>query len=604
MPGPRSVLEARDQVLSEGVVPDSLAGVVRPDILQSWRRSLISGAHPEQASLQYCGDAAVRTRLLEAAEPVLSGLADQMGGLEGGLLLADREANIVRRWVADPALRSLLDRINSDVGFNVGEDSIGTNGVGTVIESGTAVQISGPEHLALALSRFTCVGVPVLHPVTRRLEGIITLSCRAEAGNPLLTPLMTSTARDIERRLLDQASVRERRLLDAYVFATSAWRGPVAVVGRDLLIAGPQVTELLGDVDQATLWEYVRSAAVGSRDVPGGFAPERFGIVRCKPVENERAVIGAVVEFDLERRGPRERSGAGAAPVASAAIPLAMPGRSTALAATVSRTTRLVVNGAPIVVVGEPGVGKYTLATAALTAAGVADDRRAIVDAAESAVDPAALVEALGSALDGDPSALLIRHLEAAGPEAAAAAAAFLERRSVDPGLPQVIATLTPADPYGDPVSPGLRRLVDTLGASMVTVPPLRERREDIGEAAAARLTALRGPSATIAPAALRTLMRAPWPGNLRQLDGVVRAAVERAPAKEIRLEDLPQELQVHATRRDLSAIEELEYRAIVDALARHGGNKQAAAQAVGLSRSTLYRKLRAYRIDADRQYF
>ena len=82
-----------------------------------------------------------------------------------------------------------------------------------------AMQISGPEHLADALRPFTCVGVPVHHPITRRLEGVITLSCRATSGNPLLTPLMTSTAQEVESRLLAQATTSERQLLDAYLVA-------------------------------------------------------------------------------------------------------------------------------------------------------------------------------------------------------------------------------------------------------------------------------------------------------------------------------------------------------------------------------------------------
>ncbi len=50
--------------------------------------------------------------------------------------------------------------------------------------------------------------------------------------------------------------------------------------------------------------------------------------------------------------------------------------------------------------------------------------------------------------------------------------------------------------------------------------------------------------------------------------------------------------------------MEELELGAILGALKQHNGNKVAAAQSIGISRSTLYRKLQAYRLDPDKQYF
>ena len=104
--------------------------------------------------------------------------------------------------------------------------------------------------------------------------------------------------------------------------------------------------------------------------------------------------------------------------------------------------------------------------------------------------------------------------------------------------------------------------------------------------------------------AALRCLMRAPWPGNLRQLDATIRGLLSTSIGPEITPEALPLELQGTSRKRDLSAIEELELSAILSALKQHNGNKVAAAQSIGISRSTLYRKLQAYRLDPDKQYF
>ncbi|MDT4944478.1 MAG: sigma-54 dependent transcriptional regulator, acetoin dehydrogenase operon transcriptional, partial [Pseudonocardiales bacterium] len=148
-------------------------------------------------------------------------------------------------------------------------------------------------------------------------------------------------------------------------------------------------------------------------------------------------------------------------------------------------------------------------------------------------------------------------------------------------------------------------RLIDLIAAGRVVIPPLRDRREDISEAAAEMVTT-HGNDRTvrISPAAMRTLMRAPWPGNLRQLETTIRGVLATTSNYEVGPADLPAQLLTHAHRRQLSPMEELELNAILDALQRHHGNKLAAANAIGISRSTLYRKLRSYHVDPDRMYF
>jgi transcriptional regulator of acetoin/glycerol metabolism len=163
------------------------------------------------------------------------------------------------------------------------------------------------------------------------------------------------------------------------------------------------------------------------------------------------------------------------------------------------------------------------------------------------------------------------------------------------------VATLTTTGAH----PAGLRRMVDTVGVGRVTLPPLRDRHEDIAPTAVALLDKHRGVKQLhFSSSTLRCLMRAPWPGNLRQMDATIRGLLSTAIGPEIRPEALPLELQGNSRKRDLSAIEELELSAILNALKQHNGNKVAAAQSIGISRSTLYRKLQAYRLDPDKQYF
>jgi transcriptional regulator of acetoin/glycerol metabolism len=301
------------------------------------------------------------------------------------------------------------------------------------------------------------------------------------------------------------------------------------------------------------------------------------------------------VELQVDRPVPVVDSAA-AAPIR----PVSLPGKSPAVAQAIAHATRLAARSVPMLIEGEPGVGKFALARAVLASARVDPGRTVVLDASSAATERG-FVTLLLRELEQEPDALLLRRVEALSPEQATATAGILELLEEQPHAPRVVATMTTtAEPH-----PGLRRLVDTVGVGRVTLPPLRDRHEDIAPTAVAILDKHRGPKQLrFSSAALRLLMRAPWPGNLRQLDSTIRGLLSTCIGPEIRPDDLPLDLQGNSRKRDLSAIEELELSAILNALRQHNGNKVAAAHAIGISRSTLYRKLQAYRLDPDKQYF
>jgi transcriptional regulator of acetoin/glycerol metabolism len=100
----------------------------------------------------------------------------------------------------------------------------------------------------------------------------------------------------------------------------------------------------------------------------------------------------------------------------------------------------------------------------------------------------------------------------------------------------------------------------------------------------------------TLSPAAINQLMRLPWAGNVTHLRMVLTDVARRRRSGAVELEDLPAECHA-TTRRHLTRMEALERDAIVEALAAHNGDKTAAAGALGMSRATIYRKIRDYGI-------
>jgi len=131
-------------------------------------------------------------------------------------------------------------------------------------------------------------------------------------------------------------------------------------------------------------------------------------------------------------------------------------------------------------------------------------------------------------------------------------------------------------------------------------LPPLRERREDIPPLAMHFLrrhaSRYRKQLTAFDAGAMQMLLSHPWPGNIRELDHAVERAVLLAQTDQIRIHDLALRGSTSAAPRleDLT-LEEVERLLIQKALSRYEGNVSRAAQALGLSRSALYRRIAAY---------
>jgi len=151
-------------------------------------------------------------------------------------------------------------------------------------------------------------------------------------------------------------------------------------------------------------------------------------------------------------------------------------------------------------------------------------------------------------------------------------------------------------------------RLYSLISATTIRVPSLREHREDVPEIATLPLTrmveAKETPPRQFSTAALNALRNYDWPGNLAQLESVVRTLALTCSADQIPLEDvslaLPQASSILPVAQNLAF--DLPLRDARDAfertyfeyhIAREGGNISRVAESVGLERTHLYRKLK-----------
>jgi transcriptional regulator with PAS, ATPase and Fis domain len=140
-----------------------------------------------------------------------------------------------------------------------------------------------------------------------------------------------------------------------------------------------------------------------------------------------------------------------------------------------------------------------------------------------------------------------------------------------------------------------------------IELPPLRERREDIEPLARhllARVNARSGRAVRLTPGAMRALLGYDWPGNVRELHNALEYAVAVSTGQSLQPEDLPVEVTAGSRRRPESValaqaptrtelVPQAERARLLEMLGRYQWNRAAAAAALGVSRSTLWRRMR-----------
>ena len=143
------------------------------------------------------------------------------------------------------------------------------------------------------------------------------------------------------------------------------------------------------------------------------------------------------------------------------------------------------------------------------------------------------------------------------------------------------------------------RDLFYRLGTLRIEVPPLRDRVDDIpalAESFLARIDARFGQQRRFSALAMRQLQAWRWPGNVRELRHAVEAAVVLSGGETIEVAHLPYEVRQAGSSTEtagkVQTLEELEKHHIVKVLKRVQDNRAQAAQLLGISERTLYRKL------------
>lgn len=532
--------------------PESLFDIgeqsaLRPVIEQSWKRSLACGLDQGvDYDLPYDQHFDDDSRLIQASRPVLERLVTSLSGTRHGLVLADREARIIQRWVGIKTLDGTFDNASVAPGFGFSEEFAGTNGVGTALEEARIVVVRADEHYADFLRNFSCVGVPIHHPITGRVEGVIDFTCLSKDFNQLTTPLLVEVAKHIETRLSQLSSAAEVALLEHFVRTCRRTRGAVVAIRPNMFLTNDSAVDHLAPADQAVLWDSATTLASRGREEGSVELSRGQYRIRVDTVDTgARTVTGLVIRLSPEHSaltitGSRKLS----AKAEPSGARLSLPGRSPQWKLIVKRAGAIAGSGQPVAITGEAGTGKVWLARQLHQLSTTATGMRVFDAAMEEHDSGVPLLARCRDALESGDT-VIVRRIDKL-PAAAIAELGELVRRGITSG--RLIVTCDDSAPES------AERTLSAFPHTM-WLPPLRQRVEDIADLIPSLLADLVAGQATSTLPVVQTLMRCPWPGNIAELRDVLAGALQAAGHGDIELSHLPPWILKRAHRRQLTLV-------------------------------------------------
>lgn len=520
------------------------------------------------------------------------------------------------------------------------EAELGTTAPGCALEGRRPVMVNRGEHYLTELAQFFCASAPIVGP-DGRIAGVLDITGLDVRALPLASDMVSFAVRQIENSMV--AAMRNRMLVRFHC---------------DQRLLGTPFEAILG-VDSRSMITGANRAACqmlslseeGMVGMPldqlfdDGLEPalRRASSAADEPI-HVRSRMGIACFLTVEARQQSASSPVGRSTHSRREAP---QGESfiiedEVLKANYEKAVRIVRGGLPVILQGETGTGKEVFARALHRAARPNSPFLAI----NCAAIPEGLIEAeLFGYADGAFTGG--RKGGAAGKiEQADGGVLFLDEIGDMPSalqsrLLRVLQGRTVTRVGESREIPidfllvcathrNLQRLVTEgtfredlyyrLHGHTLRLPPLRERsditaviqglfkRWTVGDDADTSALDL---LAQITPAALQCLARYSWPGNIRQLEQAIRALLAlRSPDKPLDVDDLPEEISEHrvaTTQRSIASpdagriLEIAQIDAIRSALHKHRGNVSLAAKALGISRGTLYSKLKRLGIRHER---
>lgn len=646
---PSALRRAHSSFLDKGRIP---GGLLPKTIERSWTRCAELGLPADRIrDLNRISDAAIcreherAATLVSHALPVMEHLYQQIAHTHSMVILSD-EDGLILHSIGDPDFISKAESVALQPGVSWAENQKGTNAIGTAIIEQAPVIVFAAQHYVTSNHFLTCSASPILNPFGK-MVGILDITGDYRSHQHHTLALVRMAVQMIESRLFAMQFPNEVIVSfhpDAH-YLGSLNEGKMAFSANGEFIAGNSAArQLLGfHSDDGSSFNDMF-------DIPF----EQL-LLRAKqqihPILQTRVANGKVVYIQVQQspvapiimtgaaRDAQARPGssvhAAKQPAAAKVLLEDLAMGDERVEAAVSKVRKILGRDIPVLIQGESGTGKEWLANAIHHSGPRAQHPFVAVNCAaipeglieselfgyeEGAFTGAKRKGATGKIQQAHGGTLFLDEIGDMPLTLQARLLRVLQERAV---MPLGAAKAIPVDvmiicatnhKIRDMVANGQFRedLYYRINGLTVILPPLRER-SDIAELTQriAMAEAQSHEKVAISAEVMAIFCQHPWPGNIRQMSNALRAALALTdPGCEITpdclpddfLDDIPTNFQQKALNGEQKpltppnlneSLEDMEALAIRRAIETHAGNISAAARQLGISRNTLYRKMK-----------
>lgn len=609
--------------VTEGTLPQDPG--VRPAVAASWQRCRQSGVNPflKQAPVTELPESHARDDAIRLALQLAEGLDARLRETRHILAVCSGTGHILK-VVGDPQVRRLAENLHFMQGGIWTEGSAGTNAIGTAIASGKPVQVYATEHFCQGWHEWTCSAAPVRDPCSSQVLAVLDITGYKSPPHPDTLNFVTQLALRVESQVHNKDMFRRLVLMEACLRARDRFPndGVAAFTVDARFVWANEVAHSVLPTLRTALPKQVQSLVMRSVEQGCDLEEEVCGHglhvrVYCSPVRHRSEVVGCVLVL---------RS---SSPVRSASIAVARsrppvtfehwdgaPTFSALMCEALRVATVAATSDVPVLILGETGTGKELVArtihqssgrrTSPFVAVNCGAIPRELVSAEFFGYEEGAFTGARRGGRAGffeqaDGGTLFLDEIGDLSPEAQVAILRVLETgeilrvggRKVQRVDVRLIAA-TNKD-LKQAVAKGTFRedLYYRLNTIVISLPPLRDRCEDIPLLVEHFLKKFGKPNLQFTSRAIQQLKAYNWPGNVRELQNVVRRIAILHPVPVVDLEDLPPEVRgvsVSSVASDFPKTEDAKRALIEKVVAETGGNVSEAARRLGIHRSTIYR--------------
>ncbi|MCA1322748.1 sigma-54-dependent Fis family transcriptional regulator [Herbaspirillum sp. alder98] len=579
------------------------------------------------------------------AQPVMETLYDQIRNTHSMVILSDANGTILHS-LGDSDFLAKADRVALGAGGCWSEQSRGTNAIGTALFEQQPTTVHAQQHYLDANRFLTCSAAPIFDH-RGQVTGVLDVSGECGSFHQHTLALVRMSAQMIENQLLagSFADCITLHFHSRAEFVGTLVEGMVSFSPGGRFLAANRSAQFQLGLSPAALASHTFSSLFGA---PLSMLFEYYR--RATPARltlrlHNGISVHARAEMQLQTSDFQRTRDAAARPTTTATRPTrtglqALDTGDARMHAVLTRVQRVIGRDIPILITGETGTGKEWLARAIHEQVQSRSTGGAPFVAVNCAAIPEHLIEAelfgyedgaftgarrkgaVGKIAQANGGTLFLDEIGDMPLALQGRLLRVLQERAVTPlgseRLVQVAFTLVCAtnQPLADMARQHAFRedLYYRINGLQVSLPALRERddlRQLIDIILAAEHAAVDDGSVMpqLSEEVLQRLLSHAWPGNLRQMTNVMRTALAMAAGESrIGLQHLPPEWMASEAPRASPpsgrqsaplSLQDNEWETIERALQAHPGNVSAAARALGISRNTLYRRLKAHATSA-----